>query len=184
MPNDAFDELVGRLDPPLVIVTAVADDLRSGCLVGFHSQCSIDPRRSAIWLSKANHTYRVALFAEHLAVHLLDRRDRDLAELFGGTTGDDLDPFTRCAWTASDHGGVPLLTRCPNRFVLRTVSRFDDGSDHVCFVGDVVDASSAGTPTPLRVSDAADIDPGHPAEQRPVPDDVAIVPTRSSSGLR
>ena len=41
-------------------------------MVGFHSQCSVDPGRFAVWLSKANHTYGVALRAEVFAVHFLD----------------------------------------------------------------------------------------------------------------
>ena len=49
-------------------------DYRAGCLVGFHSQSSIDPRQYAVWLSKANHTYPVALRSELFAVHFLTAR--------------------------------------------------------------------------------------------------------------
>ena len=71
MSATAFDAVVKRLDDPLIVVTTASDDERAGCLVGFHTQCSIEPLRYAIWLSKANVTYRVGLFASHLAVHFL-----------------------------------------------------------------------------------------------------------------
>jgi hypothetical protein len=51
--QDGFDELMGRLDHPMVIVTTVAGDIRAGCLVGFHSQCGIEPPLYAVWFSKA-----------------------------------------------------------------------------------------------------------------------------------
>ena len=60
-----FDALMAQLDQPLVVVTTAAGDERAGCVVGFHVQCSIEPRRVAVWLSKANHTFRVSLFASH-----------------------------------------------------------------------------------------------------------------------
>ena len=70
MADSEFDELVGSLGPAMVVVTTAAGGLRAGCLVGFHSQCSIEPRRYAVWLSKLNETYRVAQRAEMFAVHV------------------------------------------------------------------------------------------------------------------
>jgi flavin reductase (DIM6/NTAB) family NADH-FMN oxidoreductase RutF len=68
---DAFDQIMQVLDPPLVIVTVAVGLERAGCLVGFHCQSSIGPQRYSIWLSKANHTYRVAQRSAWLAVHFL-----------------------------------------------------------------------------------------------------------------
>ena len=168
--REAFDELVAALDGALVVVTVAAGDERAGCLVGFHSQCSIDPPRYALWLSKANRTFRVALHARHLAVHLLADADHDLAALFGGETGDDVDKFAACAWTPGPDG-VPLLDRVPRRVVARKRTLLDDGSDHVCVVLEPVDAVAAGPFAPLRLSAVDDVDPGHAAEERPQPVD-------------
>ena len=44
MSDDAFDSLMASTDPPLIVVTTVAEDERAGCLVGFHAQSSIDPQ--------------------------------------------------------------------------------------------------------------------------------------------
>ena len=159
---DDFNELMASIDRPMLVVTTSAGDAQAGCLVGFHSQCSIEPRRYALWFSKANHTYPVAMRAEMYAAHFLSRDDHDLAELFGGLTGDDVDKFALVDWTEGP-SGVPVLTRCANRFVGHRVALVDDGSDHVCVVVEPVEASSAAPFVPLRLSDAGDIDPGHDA---------------------
>ena len=150
----------------MVVVTTVAGDERSGCLVGFHSQASIDPPRYAVWISKANHTYGVGLHAEHFAVHLLTVDDHDLAELFGSLTGDDVDKFERCDWR-SGPGGVPLIDRLPRRIVGRRTSLTDDGSDHVCVVVEPVqvDGDEAQPFAPLRLHAVTDVDPGHEADE-------------------
>lgn len=164
--GSAFDELVATMDGAMVVVTAAAGDERDGCLVGFHSQCSIEPRRYAVWLSKANRTHDIAQQSHHLAVHLLGCDDRDLAELFGGQTGDEVDKLARCEWEAGP-GGAPLLARCPARFVGRVVESASGVGDHDFFVLDLVEASAAALPSaPLRLSAVTDIDPGHEATER------------------
>jgi flavin reductase (DIM6/NTAB) family NADH-FMN oxidoreductase RutF len=165
--RDRFDALVAELDGAMVVVTTATGDERSGCLVGFHSQASIDPSRYAVWVSKANHTAGVLWAAEHVAVHVLGAGDHDLAELFGSETGDEVDKFTRCDWEPGPDG-VPLLVRCGHRFVGRRTARFDDGGDHVCLVLEPVEATvGAERIAPLRLSAVADVDPGHPAGDRP-----------------
>lgn len=163
-----FDLLMSRLDAPLSVVTTAAGAERAGCLVGFHAQCSIEPSRYALWLSKANHTYRVGLHAEHLAVHFLDRADTDLAELFGSTSGDEADKFERCAWHRGP-GAVPVLDRCHNRMVLRRRALLDEGGDHVCVVTEPVEVSTGEPFVALRVSDVGHLVPGHQARERPPP---------------
>ena len=167
--SSAFDSLVSALDQALLVVTTASDDQRAGCVVGFHTQCSIDPLRYSVWLSKANHTYRVALFATHLALHVPVDGDEALVELFGGTSGDDVDKFAGCEWTPGP-GGVPLLAQCPNRIVLERTAQFDDGGDHLCVVGSPVLADTVDELIPLRLSAASDIEAGHTAEERATPD--------------
>jgi flavin reductase (DIM6/NTAB) family NADH-FMN oxidoreductase RutF len=162
-----IDDLVARTDTALAVVTTSSRDQRAGCLVGFHTQCSIEPFRYAIWLSKANYTYRVALFATHFAVHFLSDHDEQLAELFGTESGDSLDKFELCAWTAGA-GAVPLLDGCA-AVVFEKQTLWDDGGDHVCIVGSPVTFTSAEHPTPLRISAAGRFKAGHAAQERPIP---------------
>ncbi len=164
--GDAFDELVAQTAAAMAVVTVAVDGAPSGCLVGFHCQCSIEPRRYAVWLSKANHTYDLAMQAETVAVHFLARGDHGIAEHFGGLTGDEVDKFAGVAWSPGP-AGVPLLDACPRRVVLRRLSMVDSGGDHALVEGEPIAASTAGAFEPLRLSDVTDIQPGHPAEETP-----------------
>ena len=164
-----FAEVMGNLDSPMAIVTTVSVDgaTRAGCLIGFHAQCSIDPARYVVWLSKANHTYRVGSLATSFAVHWLAEGDDDLAEHFGTLTGNEVDKFADVPWT--DGGdGLPVLERVANRLIARRHTLVDDGSDHVCLVLHPVDVVSAGPFRPLRFSAVAHLDAGHEAEERQV----------------
>jgi flavin reductase (DIM6/NTAB) family NADH-FMN oxidoreductase RutF len=129
---EAFHDAVGQLDYPMMIVTAAADGERSGCLVGFSTQCSIDPQRFLVCLSKTNHTFRVAQRARYLAVHALAADQCDLASLFGEETEDRVDKFARVRWHPGPDG-VPVLDDSPRWFVGEVVSTVDFG-DHVGFV--------------------------------------------------
>jgi flavin reductase (DIM6/NTAB) family NADH-FMN oxidoreductase RutF len=160
-----FDEIVAALDSAMVVVTTAAGDERDGCLVGFHSQCSIHPPRYAVWLSKANLTYRLASRASHLAVHAIGDADHDLADRFGGETGDEIDKLAGCEWTPGP-GGAPLLAAASARIVGRITGISDDGFDHACFVIEPVEVSGRPPVRPLRLSDADDIVAGHDVDDR------------------
>ncbi len=71
MTESTFNSLVSDLDYPMFIVTVCADGERSGCLIGFATQASIDPSRFLVCLSHKNRTYRVAQGAELLGVHFV-----------------------------------------------------------------------------------------------------------------
>jgi len=157
----ALAQLTGELDYPMIIVTTVSrSGERAGCLVGFHTQCSIDPLRWAVFLSVENHTYRAALDAEALAAHFPSADDHDVAALFGSVTGDEADKFAGCEWTEGPHG-VPLLTRCPVRFVGRVHDIVDSGGDHVCFVLDPIAAEHPELLHPLTFQATRDVQAGH-----------------------
>lgn len=134
-----------------------------GCLVGFASPCSIEPPRFMVWISTSNRTYRTARHASHLAVHALRRDQKQVADLFGGRTGDDIDKFGRVAWRPGE-GGAPVLDDSCAWLVGR-VQGIVDGGDHVGFLLAPVAQSPPGPARPplLRLSDVADLSPGHPA---------------------
>lgn len=156
-----LDQLFDRLDYPLLIVTAVNDGERAGCLVGFSTQCSLDPVRFIVCISKANRTYRVAHGTSHLAIHFVPTAAKGLARLFGGSTGDDVDKFAQCDWIAGPHG-LPILSPCPAHFVGRVVAEIDSG-DHVAFHLAPEEWTNAGATPLLMFQDARDIEAGHPA---------------------
>lgn len=152
---------LGELDYPMFIVTAAAGGERAGCLVGFATQCSIDPVRFLVCLSDKNRTFRVARSAEVLAVHRVPAEGDELAELFGEQTGDDIDKFERCAWRPGPEG-VPVLTDCGDWFAGRILDRTDVG-DHWAFVLEPLTGADAGGEGSFTFQQARDMEPGHEA---------------------
>lgn len=167
MSTSGLDDLMGSVDSPLIVVTNSAEGERAGCLVGFHSQASIDPEHYCFWLSKANHTYRVALRSERFAVHFLTTADHGLARHFGSRSGSEADKFTGLDLTVTEDG-VPLLADLPNRLLVERIAMLDDGGDHVCTTTRVQSVESAGGFTPLRTSQLGDLPPGHASEERAI----------------
>jgi flavin reductase (DIM6/NTAB) family NADH-FMN oxidoreductase RutF len=98
--------------------------------------------------------------AEAIVVHFLGQAQRELAELFGGETGDEVDKFERCAWSDGPFG-IPVLEDAPGWFAARIRERLDAG-DHVALLLDLVEAHDRGGPLDLGFQDAKGIHPGHP----------------------
>jgi|SRR6185437_10943360 len=165
MTSNPFDTIMSCLDTPLIVVTAAAGPERAGCLVGFHGQSSIEPARYAVWLSKANYTYRVALRSTHLGIHFLTSHDLGLAELFGTQTGDRTDKFADLR-NEPGAGAVPVLQQCANRLVARRTVLLDEGGDHVCLITEPVETLASESFQPLRLSQAAHLTPGHDNRER------------------
>ena len=168
MSPDTFAGIMSGLDNALIVVTTAEGHERAGCLVGFHAQSSMDPGRYAVWLSKANYTYRVALRATHLGVHFLTSADLPLAERFGTLTGDKTDKFAGLR-VSPGAGGVPVLEDVTHWAILRRIALLDEGGDHVCVTGEPVAARSGGPFEPLRLSRAGHLVPGHGPRERPDP---------------
>ncbi len=155
------DRLWAALDHPLLIATTAIGGVCAGCLVGFASQCSIDPQRFLVCVSDWKRTYRLAIRADALAVHAISDEEADLAELFGGETGDDLDKFRRCSWSPGP-GGVPILDRAPAWFV-GSIAGTGDVGDHVAFLLAPIAAELRRDFDPLPASSAISLEPGQTA---------------------
>lgn len=156
--NSPFARLATHLDYPLYVVTTAVGAERSGCLIGFATQCSIHPPRFLACLSKKNHTYRLALRATVLAVHVMEEGHKDIADLFGGETGDEIDKFARVQWR--ELHGVPVLDACERWFAGTVRERIDLG-DHVGFLLDPVDFETDEASGQLTFQQARDIEAGH-----------------------
>jgi flavin reductase (DIM6/NTAB) family NADH-FMN oxidoreductase RutF len=155
-----FSDLAGQLDYPMLIVTTAAGGERAGCLVGFHTQCSIDPSRLLVCISRANHTYGVAARSELLAVHFLDRANYQLSVLFGEQTGDTVDKFEVCSWRKVR--GMPILTEAKAWLIGRVLDRFEFG-DHTGHLLEPVQTHLTGRLDQLPFQQVKTMQPGHPA---------------------
>lgn len=158
----AFEDIVGGLRYPMFVVTATADDERSGCLVGFATQSSVDPARFTVWISDANHTAAVAARAEVLGVHVLRADEDGLAAHFGEQTGDVVDKLADVPWSPGPEG-VPVLARC-DWFAGRVVERLVGHGDHRGYVLEpIAGAQRHAGLEPLLFDRVRHLRPGHAA---------------------
>ena len=150
------DAMVAEVDYPLFVVTTAADDEVSGCVAGFVTQCSIEPPRFLVCISKQNHSYLVAEKAAGLALHLLGAEQLEMASLFGELSGDVADKFSQCEWRAGVTG-APVLTDCAAWIEGRILHHFSVG-DHAAFIMTTDHGESGPRSGQLTVLEA-----GHPA---------------------
>ena len=158
--TDAFGRIVASLDDAMFVVSAAAAGDADACLVGFATQCSIDPPRFLVCLSKRNRTYELATRARVLVVHRLRDDQHALAELLGGRSAhDDPDKLATIGWTPGP-GGAPVIDDS-DWFAGSVLDRLDVG-DHVAFVLAPTAGRGDGA-TPLGFQHARDIDAGQEA---------------------
>ncbi len=158
-----FEEIMARSRHPMVIATVLAARGEpAGCLVGFHTRCSLDPARYLVCLSTENRTFEVASEAATMAVHHLDAGDDATARWFGEQTGDEVDKFVGIAWSAGP-GGAPVLDAVATWWEGRIVERIPFG-DHSGFVLEPLAGHAGPDRPPFTADAAAGFEAGHPRD--------------------
>jgi flavin reductase (DIM6/NTAB) family NADH-FMN oxidoreductase RutF len=165
MRQSPFSRAMASLDAPMIVVTASDGVQIAGCLVGFSGQSSIDPLRYVVYLSKVNHTYRVARRATHLMVHFLASDQLGLARHFGELTGDETAKFDNVRWTPGPDGSTPRLTDCGTHLWAHIERRHHREGDHAAFVLAPISTRTARDFEPLRFHDC-DFPAGHPVHEK------------------
>jgi flavin reductase (DIM6/NTAB) family NADH-FMN oxidoreductase RutF len=153
-----FAHFSAKLDYPLYVATTSLRGEPTGCLIGFATQCSIHPARFLACLSRKNHTFRLAEHASALGVHVVEEKNKDIAELFGGETGDAVDKFARVRWHYEY--GVPVLDDCERWFAGTILQRIDLG-DHMGFLLEPLGSGSGAPSDQLTFQQARSMEPGH-----------------------
>jgi flavin reductase (DIM6/NTAB) family NADH-FMN oxidoreductase RutF len=148
-----------QADHAMFIVTVCTDGEASGCLAGFVTQCSISPARYIVCLSVENRTFTVAREADALAVHMVPRGQRNLAGLFGGETGDEVDKFAAAPWAPGPRG-TAVLDGLRNWFAAAIIGEWAVG-DHHAFLVEPMAWSFDDTEEPLMYHEVSDMEPGH-----------------------
>jgi flavin reductase (DIM6/NTAB) family NADH-FMN oxidoreductase RutF len=155
----SFPQLMAQLDYSMLVVTAADGDARAGCLVGFATQVSIHPPRFLVCISDKNRTFRVARSANSLVVHFVPVEQGELAELFGGETGDEVDKFARVAWHPGPDG-APVLEALENWFAGRVLDEIPFG-DLCGFLLEPIEGQAGRGEGSLTFHRAKRIEPGH-----------------------
>jgi flavin reductase (DIM6/NTAB) family NADH-FMN oxidoreductase RutF len=158
--DEQFNGIAAQLNYPMLIATAASGTEMSGCLVGFHTQCSIKPPRMLVCISRRNRTCTVATRSDLLGVHFLDVADHALSVLFGEETGHTTDKFTRCEWQRRH--GIPILTKAKAWLIGGVLERVDLG-DHIGHLLEPLEAHMSGELDQLSFQQVTDMKPGNPA---------------------
>lgn len=156
---ETFHDIAADLEYPMLIVTTSDGPQRAGCLVGFATQCSIEPPLLMVSMSKRNRTTRIAGTASSLMIHFPSHNERELAVLFGSQTGDEVDKFAECRWEVGPEG-LPLLTDCSRWMAAHIVERFDSG-DHVSHLLAPFAGAAGAWAGQLGFQAMKDVKPGH-----------------------
>jgi flavin reductase (DIM6/NTAB) family NADH-FMN oxidoreductase RutF len=158
----AMEAFTAAVDYPLYIVTVGSPSgERSGCLAGFVTQCSIIPPRFLVCISKLNHTFGVGERSSGIALHLLGRRQTELASVFAEETGDCTDKFERCRWHQGANG-APILDECAVWLDGSVLERWSVG-DHEAFLMRPTNGGRGKHDGLLTYREAPDFTPGHPS---------------------
>jgi flavin reductase (DIM6/NTAB) family NADH-FMN oxidoreductase RutF len=159
--NNPAWALSERSDYPIYVVGVAHGGQTAGCVAGFVTQCSIEPVRFLVCVSKANHTYEVAKAASAMSLHLLGAGQHEVAVLFGHLTGDSSDKFSRIDWKPGQTG-APVFERCAAWIEGEVLDQRDVG-DHVAFLLMPVSGGPGPEDGLLTLSQTGDITAGHPA---------------------
>jgi flavin reductase (DIM6/NTAB) family NADH-FMN oxidoreductase RutF len=163
--DEMFEDLTDMLDYPVFVVTTQVAGQPSGCLVSFAGRASANPPIFQVCIPKSSDTFTAASRTQHLAVHVLARHHRTLAELFGGRAANDAERFHRCRWRAGPEG-MPILDDAIAWFVGRIIGWVEVG-DHVLYA---LQPAATWVPEsaddPLYLSDLDDSDAGDDPSHR------------------
>ncbi|WP_369739595.1 flavin reductase family protein [Mycobacterium servetii] len=165
MVDESFEDLMAMLDHPVFVVTTHDEGQPSGCLVSFANQASVDPPGFLVGIARKSHGFEAASRSQHLAVHVLSRQHRGIAELFGDQNRPRFNVFDRCAWRAGPQG-MPILDVAIAWFVGRTVGRQGVGDHLMCLLAPVATWAPETSEDPLYLSDLDDDAPGQETSHR------------------
>ncbi len=143
--NRAADELrrvLRRQVASVTVVTAAGGDRPVGFTATSFTSVSLCPPLVSFCLDRGSSSWPVVRMAEHVAVHLLDDGQAELARTFA-TRG--IDRFAAAAWRPGPYG-VPLLDHTLAWLVCRVVDRMAAGDHTIVLAQPLVAAHADGAP--------------------------------------
>jgi flavin reductase (DIM6/NTAB) family NADH-FMN oxidoreductase RutF len=146
----AVDAVHRLLDPPLWLVTSVAEHRRGGCIATFVARASIVttlPRMLA-GIARHHHTWQLIESSGCFALHLLPADGLDLVRRFGLASGHDRDKLEGLAAERTPLGN-PLLPAALSWLDCRVETALDSGDRSLylaAVTGGAVLAADRGPP--------------------------------------
>ena len=144
--RDPVRRFRGRLTAPVTIVTAGAEDDRTGLTVSSLVIVEGDPGLTQMVVSPTSELWYVVATSGRFVIHICHRGDRELAQVFAGLRPNPGGVFAGLDISESDHG--PVIDRLPNRAYCRYLEQREVGYSGLV-TGEIVRVEAANITDPL-----------------------------------
>lgn len=140
MTTGQADQVFGRLQAPLWIITSQSERDRGGLVATQLQQVSISPEhpRLMLGLAKQHHTCQLLRSSRSFGCHLFAEEQLDWVARFGLQSGRNVDKLKGLSITAGV-SGAPILSGCLAWLDCRVIKEMDLG-DRIVFAGQIVAA--------------------------------------------
>lgn len=129
-----------RLTYGIYVLTSADGDTINGMVASWVSQVSYTPLLLMVAVHPSRYTHRLIDRSGAFALHCLSREQKHWLGRFKGP--DPVAKFADIVWEPGITGS-PLISGCPAVFECRVRERHAPGN-HTLFIGEVVDARTAG----------------------------------------
>ncbi|MEN3007720.1 flavin reductase family protein [Pseudothermotoga sp.] len=133
MYKSAFDCLIQGV----YIVSSSIGDEKAGLTAAWVMQSSFKPVMLAVALGPTRRTAEVIEKSRKFSVQVLDRKQKEIAELFGYYSSRQIDKFAKVRWFESEKLKLPIVEDVIAYFECELVGKFESG-DHMIYNGLVV----------------------------------------------
>ncbi|MGB9789583.1 flavin reductase family protein [Thermotoga caldifontis] len=131
--KSAFDCLVQGV----YIVSSCIEDEKAGLAAAWLMQSSFKPAMLAVALGPTRKTAEVIEKSKKFAVQVLDKKQKEIGELFGYYSSRNVDKFSKVRWFESEKLKLPIVEGVIAYFECELVGKLESG-DHVIYNGLVV----------------------------------------------
>ena len=130
MYKNAFDCLVQGV----YIVSSCAENERAGLAAAWVMQSAFKPAMLAVALGPTRKTAEVIEKSKKFSIQVLDKKQKEIGELFGYYSSRSVDKFSKVRWFESEKLKLPIVEGVIAYFECELVGRFESG-DHVIYNG-------------------------------------------------
>lgn len=144
--RDPVRRFRGRLAAPVTVVTAGSGPTQTGLTVSSLNVVEGEPGIAQLVVGPTTDLWDASKESGAFVIHVLEERDRHLAEVFAGLRPSPGGVFAGLELTSSRFG--PVITRLASRAFCRFIDRYELGYSGIV-TGEIVEVEAAGLTDPL-----------------------------------
>jgi flavin reductase (DIM6/NTAB) family NADH-FMN oxidoreductase RutF len=141
VPPADYVSAISRHVSTVCVITTTFEDVRYGLTATAVSSVSAEPPRLLVCINRSSKTHDAILQSRRFCVNVLTEEQRDVAMVFAGMGGKDVDRFATGSWTTL-RTGAPVLAGTAAGLDCMLGESMVQGT-HTVFFGDVVATAQA-----------------------------------------